>query len=126
MRHKEERLNTIRRMKLEAIKKIVQDIPVKPDTRYNEMWEVAWDKAESELANKIRDILSNLPKGWAEQPRSIKNIARDRFLEWKEMQAKGEWRTMSEEEQHRWIGYTENHTPWNEVRAIEMERVEKI
>jgi uncharacterized protein YabN with tetrapyrrole methylase and pyrophosphatase domain len=122
-RHKVDRLNTIRRMKLEEIKKIVQNIPVKPDTQYLEFWEAMADRAESELANKIRNVLSKLPTGFNENEPTIKTQAKNRFVAWREQQAKGEWKTLSEEEQQRWISYVENQTDFGTIRQEELSRL---
>jgi hypothetical protein len=115
--------STIMKLRLRAINTIISAIPVKPDTSY---WldsdEIRTNRAESALANLIRQELNNLPKGYNKPVRSLKTQAKMRFLQWRENQAKGDWKKLTEDEQARWISYAEQGLEFGEIRHRELER----
>jgi hypothetical protein len=112
---------TIMKLRLSAIKKIIQWIPVRPDTNYYlDEREIGENIGESGLANKIRAELNNLPKGYNKPQHSLKTQAKTRFLQWRENQAKGEWKTLSAEEQARWEGYVSEGIEFGEIREREL------
>lgn len=121
-KHKEDQQNSIRRIRLKEIEKIISGIPEKPDTQYLEHWEAMWERGQSELANKVRHILSTIPKSYNLIEPSIKTIAKNRFVAFREQQAKGEWKKLSEEDQQRWIDYVEHRTPYEVIREEEISR----
>lgn len=110
----------IMKMRLAAIRKIIQDIPTKPDTKWLEHWEASAVRAESALANKIRVVFEGLPKGYTKSVPSLKNRAKTRFLQWRENQAKGAWKRMSESEQAVWIGYVEDGLEFGTIREKQL------
>jgi hypothetical protein len=121
-KHKEKQGNTLRRMRLKRINEIVNGIPTVVRSGGLEEWEAWFERGKTEVANLIRKELGGIPKGYNEIVPSIKTQAKDRFVAWREMQAKGEWKTLSEEEQARWVGYVENGVPYETIRGEEMSR----
>lgn len=121
-KHKEDQQNSIRRIRLKDIEKIVSQIPEDPDTQYLDFWEAMADRAESALANKIRHVLTTIPKSYNLIEPSVKTIAKNRFVAFREQQAKGEWKKLSEEEQQRWIDYVEAQVPYETIREEELSR----
>lgn len=121
-KHKEDQQNSIRRIRLKEIDKIISGIPEEPDTQYLDFWEAMAERAESALANKIRKVLNTIPKSYNLIEPSIKTIAKNRFVAFREQQAKGEWKKLSEEEQQRWIDYVEGQVPYEVIREEELSR----
>lgn len=111
---------TIMKLKLSAIHKIVSKIDRDPSL--SGLSELLQGKriGESELATTIRTILSNAPKGYTKAEPSLKNRAKERFVQWREMQAKGEWKKLSEDEKARWISYVEEGADLGTIRQREL------
>lgn len=113
---------TIMKLRLAQINGIIQKIPRTPKLKYLSDWERGEAVGESELANKVRQIVNNLPKGYHKIEPSLKSKAKVRFLQWRENQAKAEWKTLSEEEQAKWESYVAEGIEFGEIRARELER----
>jgi len=101
---------TLMKLRLQQINKIVSKFDRFPSLKG--VSEIVQGKriGESDLATEIRDVLNSMPKGYTVRDRSLKTRAKMRFVQWREMQAKGEWRNLSEEEQARWMAYAEAGT----------------
>ncbi len=112
---------TIMKLRLKAINTIISAIPVRPDTSYYlDEREIGENVGESLLAARIRQELNNLPKGYNKPQHSLKTQAKVRFLQWRENQAKAEWKTLSEAEQTVWEGYVAEGVEFGEIRAREL------
>jgi len=114
---------TIMKLRLAAINRIISEIPSNPATDYwLDSQEIVENRAVSRLANEIRAELSNLPKGYNRGKPNLRTEAKRRFLQWRENQAKGEWKTLSAEEQAVWEGYVSEGIEFGEIRARELGR----
>jgi len=115
---------TIMKLRLAAINRIISAIPVWPNTKGMAEWEKYSKIGMSEVAGLVRAELSNLPKGYNKGEPSLKTEAKRRFLKWRENQAKGEWKTLTEAEQRIWEGYVIEDVRFGEIRARELVREE--
>lgn len=117
---------TIMKLRLAAINRIISAIPVKPDTDY---WldsdEIQINRAESALANKIRNELNNLPKGYSKPVHSLKTQAKIKYLQWRENQAKGAWKNLPADRQAEWEGYITEGLEFAEIRERELAKPDK-
>lgn len=113
----------IMKLRLAAINRIISAIPVKPDTSYYlDEREIGENVGEALLASKIRNELNNLPRGYNKPEPSLSTQAKTRFLQWRENQAKGEWKTLTEAEQAVWEGYVSEGVEFGTIRERELAR----
>lgn len=125
-RHTEQKRNVFRRMHVAAIKKLVDGgLTLAGDSKirqFSEQWRIGYEIGQKHLAEEIRVILGAPPKGYSDIEPTLKTKAKNRYLDWREMQAKGEWKSLPEAEQKIWESYVENHTPFEEIREKELAR----
>lgn len=113
---------TVMKMRLAQINRIISGVPTWPDYKHLDEWEAWFERGKSEMANLIRQELSNLPKGYVRGEPSLKTQAKKRFLMWRENQAKGEWKKLSAEEQAVWEGYVTDGLKFGTIREKELAR----
>ena len=113
---------TIMKMRLAEINRFVQTLQKNPDHYTDEAWYRGYEHAEVTISKKLRDIMGNLPKGYVRSQPSLKTLAKTRFLQWRENQAKAEWKKLTPEERAVWEGYVTEGIEFGEVRARELER----
>jgi hypothetical protein len=125
-RHTEEKRRAFSRMHVAAIKKLVfEGLTLAGDSKirqFPEQWRIGYEIGQKHLADDIRAILGAPPKGYSEIEPTLKTKAKNRYLDWREMQAKGEWKKLSDAEQERWEEYVENNVPFEVIREKELER----
>lgn len=113
---------TVMKLRLQAINQLAQTLQKEVD-RYTERdWDRGYEFAEVTIGKKLRDIMGNLPKGYTRGEKSLKSLAKTRFLQWRENQAKGEWKTLTAEEQAVWEGYVTDGLEFGTIREKELER----
>lgn len=129
-RHTEQKRNVFRRMHVAAIKKLVDEkLTLAGDSKlslFPEQWRIGYEIGQKHLADDIRAILGAPPKGYSDIEPTLSTKAKNRYLDWREMQAKGEWKKLSAEEQARWETYVTDNVPFEKIRADEMAREEDL
>lgn len=125
-RHTEAKRHVFQRMHLAAVKKaLTEGLTLAGDSKirqFSEQWRIGYEIGQKNLADDLRAILGAPPKGYSDIEPTLKTKAKNRYLDWREMQAKGEWKKLSEAEQKVWEGYVENHVPFETIREEEMAR----
>lgn len=113
------------RARLEAITKYVNTLQRNSDPYVDDPWERGSEYAEVKIAKELRKLLNSLPKGYNEPNPSLKTQAKERYLQWKANQAKGEWKNLPDAEQKRWEAYAEQGAEFGTIRDAELERIDK-
>lgn len=108
------------------LNKWAHSLPKGVDPYETSDWERGYERAQVEFADKLRKIMSSLPKGFNLPNPSLKTQAKARFLQWRENQAKGEWKTLTEAEQAVWEGYVSEGVEFGEIRVRELARDEPV
>lgn len=112
---------TVMKMRLQEINQFISGMNIKT-TKDMASWEVHVIAGQASIIEPIREIMSNLPKGYTRGEKSLKSLAKTRFLQWRENQAKGEWKTLSDEEKAVWEGYVTDGLEFGTIREKELER----
>lgn len=115
---------TIMKMRLAEINRFVQTLQKHPDQYTEEMWERGYEFAEVTISKKLRDILNNLPKGYVKGEKSLKTLAKERYLLWRSNQAKSDWKKLSDAEQKVWEGYVEDGLEFGTIREKQLAALE--
>lgn len=119
-RHTEAKRNTVARMHVAAVRRLVEGrLTLAGDSKirqFSEQWRIGYEIGQKHLAEEIRAITSSLPKKYCDIPPTLKTQAKNRYLDWRELQAKGEWKKLSTEEQALWERYVVDRVPWEVIR----------
>jgi hypothetical protein len=110
------------RARLEAITKFVNTLQKSTDPYTDNEWQRGHEFAQVEISKELRKLLNILPKGFNREEPSLKNQAKTRYLQWRENQAKAEWKKLPEHEQKRWEAYVENGIDFGNIREAELAR----
>lgn len=113
---------TIMKMRLKEINRIVSGIPTAVRSRGLEDWEAWLERGKTELANALRQELNNLPKGYVKGEKSLKTLAKERYLLWRSNQAKGDWKKLPEAERKVWESYVTDGLEFGTIREKELNR----
>jgi hypothetical protein len=88
------------KLRLEAIKKLVQDVKVNGYIGDKGMWQAGYDIGQSDLAKQVRDILSNPISG---HKVTNEEKARKLYLEQQEKEAAKRWMTLDDQTKAAWL-----------------------
>lgn len=119
-RHTQAKRQAFARMHLSAIKKLMEKgVTLAGDSKirqFSEQWRIGYEIGQRHLADEINAILGAPPKKYNEITPTLKTQAKNRYLDWRELQARGEWKKLSEEEQALWERYVVEQVPWEVIR----------
>lgn len=117
---------TVMKMRLAEIHQFVMGLQQHHDPYTHAAWERGYESAEVKISKEIRKIMGRLPKGYVKGEKSLKTIAKERYLLWRENQAKGDWKKLSDDERAVWEGYVEDGLEFGTIREKELKRAEGI
>lgn len=116
---------TIMKMRLAEINRFVQTLQKHHDQYTEERWERGYEHAEVTISKKLRDILGSLPKGYVKGEKSLKTLAKERYLLWWSNQAKSDWKKLPEAERKVWESYVTEGLEFGTIRERELKRESK-
>jgi hypothetical protein len=115
-------------MHVAAVRKLVTEkLTLAGDSKirqFSEQWRIGYEIGQRNLADDINAILGAPPKGYMDLEPSLKTKAKNRYLDWREGQAKGDWKKLTAEEQAVWEGYVENNVSFKDIRQEQLAATE--
>lgn len=112
---------TVMKMRLAEINRYINGVNtiIKKDMSLEEK-NFYWGRVD--VVDGVRQIMGRMPKGYSKEEPSLKNRAKERYLMWRENQAKGDWKKLSDSERAIWEGYVEDGLEFGAIREKELER----